>query len=148
MGMTHGTIAAMLLSDLIGGRSNPWAEAYDPNRKPIAGFADFVRENVNVAAQYTDWVTGGDVSSVDEIQPEHGAIIRDGASKVAVFRDNAGEFHTMSATCTHLGCVVNWNGVEKTWDCPCHGSRFNALGKVVNGPATRDLSPVHLRKSA
>ena len=148
MGMTHGTIAAMLLSDLIGGRSNPWAEAYDPNRKPIAGFADFVRENVNVAVQYTDWVTGGDVSWVDEIQPEHGAIIRDGASKVAVYRDNAGEFHTMSATCTHLGCVVNWNGVEKTWDCPCHGSRFNALGKVVNGPATRDLSPVHLRKSA
>jgi Rieske Fe-S protein len=148
MGMTHGTIAAMLLSDLIAGRSNPLAEVYDPNRKAIGGLADFVRENVNVAGQYADWVTGGDVSSADEIQLGQGAIIRDGASKVAVYRADGGELHTVSAVCTHLGCIVNWNKVEKTWDCPCHGSRFDALGKVIHGPATRDLSPANLRKSA
>jgi glycine/D-amino acid oxidase-like deaminating enzyme/nitrite reductase/ring-hydroxylating ferredoxin subunit len=148
MGMTHGTIAAMLLSDLIAGRTNPWTEVYDPNRKAVRGFADFVRENLNVASQYADWVTPGDVDSTNEIQPGHGAVIRDGASKVAVYREDKGELHTMSAVCTHLGCIVNWNGVEKTWDCPCHGSRFDSLGRVVNGPATRDLAPVNLRKTA
>jgi glycine/D-amino acid oxidase-like deaminating enzyme/nitrite reductase/ring-hydroxylating ferredoxin subunit len=148
MGMTHGTIAGMLLSDLVNGRSNPWADVYDPNRKAVRGFADFVRENLNVAGQYTDWVTGGDVNSVEEIPSGHGAVIRDGASKVAVYREETGKLHTMSATCTHLGCIVNWNDVEKTWDCPCHGSRFDSVGRVVNGPATRDLSSVDLRKTA
>jgi glycine/D-amino acid oxidase-like deaminating enzyme/nitrite reductase/ring-hydroxylating ferredoxin subunit len=148
MGMTHGTIAAMLLSDLIQGRDNPWIEAYDPNRKAIRGFKDFLKENVNVAGQYTDWITGGDVQGIDEIRAGTGAIVRDGASKVAVYRGDDGQVHTMSATCTHLGCIVNWNNVEKTWDCPCHGSRFDALGKVVNGPATRDLAGVDLRKTA
>jgi glycine/D-amino acid oxidase-like deaminating enzyme/nitrite reductase/ring-hydroxylating ferredoxin subunit len=148
MGMTHGTIAGMLLSDLIAGRTNAWTEAYDPNRKAIRGFADFLKENANAAAQYVDWVTGGDVSSVDQIQAGEGAVIRDGASKVAAYRAENGELHTMSAVCTHLGCIVNWNGVEKTWDCPCHGSRYDSVGRVVNGPATRDLSPVDLRKTA
>ena len=138
----------MLLSDLIAGRTNPWTEVYDPNRKAVRGFADFVRENLNVASQYADWVTPGDVDSTNEIQPGHGAVIRDGASKVAVYREDKGELHTMSAVCTHLGCIVNWNGVEKTWDCPCHGSRFDSVGRVVNGPATRDLAPVNLRKTA
>jgi len=148
MGMTHGTIAGILLPELINGREHPWLEVYDPSRKPVLGLKDFVTENVNVAFQYADWLKGGDVSSVDEIRPGEGAIIRDGAAKVAVYRSESGDVHSMSATCTHLGCVVGWNKVEKTWDCPCHGSRFDALGKVVNGPATRDLSVVSVRKIA
>jgi glycine/D-amino acid oxidase-like deaminating enzyme/nitrite reductase/ring-hydroxylating ferredoxin subunit len=148
MGMTHGTIAGMLLSDLIAGRTNPWTDVYDPNRKAVRGFAEFLKENANVAAQYADWFTAGDVGSVDQIQAGQGAVIRDGASKVAAYRAENGELHTMSAVCTHLGCIVNWNGVEKTWDCPCHGSRYDSVGRVVNGPATRDLSPVDLRKTA
>ena len=148
MGMTHGTIAGILLPELINGREHPWLEVYDPSRKPVLGLKDFVTENVNVAVQYADWLKGGDVSSVDEIRPGEGAIIRDGAAKVAVYRSESGDVHSMSATCTHLGCVVGWNKVEKTWDCPCHGSRFDALGKVVNGPATRDLSVVSVRKIA
>jgi glycine/D-amino acid oxidase-like deaminating enzyme/nitrite reductase/ring-hydroxylating ferredoxin subunit len=148
MGMTHGTIAGMLLSDLIVGRANPWVEVYDPSRKPVRGLPDFLKENVNVAVQYADWVMGGDVSSLDQIQPDTGAIVRDGVSMHAVYRGQNGQLHAMSATCTHLGCVVKWNGAEKSWDCPCHGSRFDALGKVVNGPATTDLAPVELRKIA
>src|SRR5688500_19484118 len=89
MGMTHGTIASMLLSDLIAGRENTWSEAYEPSRKPVKGARDFLRENINVAAQYADWVTGGDVSSIDEIHPGSGAILRDGASKQAVYRDDS-----------------------------------------------------------
>jgi glycine/D-amino acid oxidase-like deaminating enzyme/nitrite reductase/ring-hydroxylating ferredoxin subunit len=148
MGMTHGTIAGMILPDLIAGRENAWAEAYDPSRTPLRGISDFVKENVNVAAQYTDWLTGGEVASVGEIPPGEGAIVRDGVSKLAVYRNANGQLHAMSAACTHLGCVVNWNAVEKSWDCPCHGSRFNAMGKAVNGPATSDLEAVDERKIA
>jgi glycine/D-amino acid oxidase-like deaminating enzyme/nitrite reductase/ring-hydroxylating ferredoxin subunit len=148
MGMTHGTIAGLLLPDLIMGRDNPWAEAFDPSRKPPKGISTFLKENLNVAAQYADWVTGGDVESVQEIPAGSGAILRDGVSKVAVYRTDDGQVHAMSATCTHLGCVVRWNGAEKSWDCPCHGSRFDAFGKVVNGPATTDLAPTEARKIA
>jgi Rieske Fe-S protein len=101
-----------------------------------------VKENLNVAVQYTSWVTGGEVSSVDEITPNSGAVMRDGLTKVAVFRDEAGELHGCSAVCTHLGCIVAWNASASTWDCPCHGSRFDPYGKVLNGPAKNPLSPV------
>jgi Rieske Fe-S protein len=148
MGMTHGTIAGMLLPDLIMGRYNPRAEAFDPSRKPPKGITEFLKEDLNVAAQYTDWVTGGDVGSMNEIPAGSGAILRDGVSKLAVYRTDDGQVHAMSATCTHLGCVVRWNGAEKSWDCPCHGSRFDAFGKVVNGPATAELAPMDVRKIA
>ena len=130
------------------GRENPWTEVYDPNRKPVGGVGDFLKENINVAAQYSDWVTGGDVSTTNEIAAGSGAIVRDGTSKLAVYRSDDGELHAMSAACTHLGCVVNWNKAEKSWDCPCHGSRFDAYGKVINGPATKELASVDVRKIA
>jgi glycine/D-amino acid oxidase-like deaminating enzyme/nitrite reductase/ring-hydroxylating ferredoxin subunit len=142
MGLTHGTIAGILISDLILGRPNPWAKLYDPARKSLRPVTTFASENVNVAAQYTDYLTGGDVKSTDEIQPDTGALMRDGLTKVAVYRDKTGQLHACSAVCTHLGCVVDWNQVEKTWDCPCHGSRFDAKGKVITGPAVDDLGPV------
>ena len=135
-GMTHGTIAGMLLTDLISGRDNPWARLYDPARKTLGAIKEFVKENVNVAVQYADLVTPGDVHDVSHIPPGHGAIVRRGLGKVAVFRDDQGELHERSAICTHLGCVVQWNALERTWDCPCHGSRFHVDGHAVNGPAT------------
>jgi glycine/D-amino acid oxidase-like deaminating enzyme/nitrite reductase/ring-hydroxylating ferredoxin subunit len=141
MGMTHGTIAGMLLTDLITEETNPWADLYDPSRKTISAAKDFVKENLNVAAQYTDVLTGGEVDSVDDIELGQGAVVRSGLTKVAVYRDDDGAVHSMSAVCVHLGCIVTWNGVEKTWDCPCHGSRFDALGVVINGPANSDLPP-------
>jgi glycine/D-amino acid oxidase-like deaminating enzyme/nitrite reductase/ring-hydroxylating ferredoxin subunit len=139
MGMTHGTIAGILLTDLIRGRKNRWTDLYDPARKTLGAVGDFAKENLNVAAQYTDVLTPGDVDSVDEIANGEGAVVRSGLTKIAVYRDENGTIHSMSAVCVHLGCIVTWNSAEKTWDCPCHGSRFDALGVVVNGPANKNL---------
>jgi Rieske Fe-S protein len=143
MGLTHGTIAGMLITDLVSGRENPWEALYDPSRVPVRAAAEWARENSNVALQYADWLTGGDVVSADEIRPDSGAVMRHGLEKIAVYRDGAGRLHERSAACTHLGCIVHWNASEKTWDCPCHGSRYDKMGKVINGPANKDLAPVH-----
>ncbi len=139
MGMTHGTIAGNLLADLIMGRNSPWAEIYDPSRKTLRAVKDFAQENVNVAAQYTEIVTPGEVDSVDEIPKGEGAILRSGLKKLAVYRDDDGLIHSMSAACVHLGCIVTWNTAEKTWDCPCHGSRFDSQGSPICGPANTKL---------
>jgi len=138
-GMTHGTIAGMLITDLILGRNNPWATLYDPGRVTLRASGEFAKETANMAAQYADWVTGGDVGSVDDIAKDSGAVIRRGALKVAVYRDATGALHERSAICPHLGCIVAWNPSEKTWDCPCHGSRFSKFGEVINGPANVGL---------
>lgn len=142
MGLTHGTIAGMLLCDLILGRSNPWAALYDPSRKTIGAAREYTSENLNVARQYADWLTGGEVKAVKEIAKGSGAVMRRGLHKVAVYRDPDGALHECSAACPHLGCIVHWNRSESTWDCPCHGSRFDCYGKVINGPANRDLASV------
>lgn len=138
-GMTHGTIGGMLITDLILGRDNPWAALYDPARKTLGSVMEYVRENVNVAVQYGDLVSPGEVDDVKAIRAGEGAIVRRGLTKVAIYRDESGQLHERSAICTHLGCVVRWNSGEKTWDCPCHGSRFQTDGHVVNGPAIRRL---------
>jgi len=140
-GMTHGTIAGIILSDLIVKRPNQWASLYDPARKSIAAAGRFLQENLNVALQYGDWVTGGDVSSVQDIATGTGAVIRRGLTKVAVYRDDQGTLHECSAVCPHLGCIVQWNQNESTWDCPCHGSRFDKHGGLLIGPANVDLPP-------
>lgn len=142
MGMTHGTIAGILISDLIAGRANPWTDLYDPSRIRTGAAKDFLKENLNVAAQYAAWITAGEIASVDEIVPNSGGVLREGLMKVAVFRDESGELHRFSAVCPHLGCIVGWNGAASTWDCPCHGSRFERNGKVINGPANVDLKKV------
>jgi glycine/D-amino acid oxidase-like deaminating enzyme/nitrite reductase/ring-hydroxylating ferredoxin subunit len=140
MGMTHGTIAGILLTDLIMGRDNPWKTLYDPTRKTLRAGMEFAKEASNMVSQYTDWVTPGEVSSPDEITIGSGAILRRGIKKVAAYLDEDGSLHEMSAVCTHLGCIVAWNSTEHTWDCPCHGSRFDKYGHVVNGPANRKLA--------
>ena len=142
-GMTHGTIAGMLIRDLIVGRENEWAALYDPSRISLRAGLEWSKENLNVAAQYTELLTGGEVESADEIAAGTGAVVRRGLTKVAVYRDEDGRLHEHSAICTHLGCVVGWNDEEKSWDCPCHGSRFHREdGHVLNGPAIKGLDPV------
>lgn len=141
MGMTHGTIAGLLITDLILGKSNPWESLYNPSRKTVSAIGQFAKENLNVAKEYTSWLTGGDVSSEEEIPPNCGAVIRHGTSKLAVYRDENGTLTRMSAVCPHLKCIVSWNTTERTWDCPCHGSRFDAHGQVLDGPAYGGLSP-------
>jgi glycine/D-amino acid oxidase-like deaminating enzyme/nitrite reductase/ring-hydroxylating ferredoxin subunit len=141
MGMTHGTIAGILLADAVLGRENPWADLYNPSRIPLRAAGRFAKENVNVALQYGDYALPADVADEVEIPPGEGAVLRDGLKRTTVYRDSDGVLHRRSAICVHLGCVVSWNTLEKTWDCPCHGSRFDPLGRVVNGPANRDLDP-------
>ena len=141
-GMTHTTIGAMLITDLIAGRDNPWQAIYDPSRKVKHGLSDFVSEQANTLSKYGEWAKGGEVDSVVEIPPGQGAIVQDGARKLAVYRDDQGGLHAVSAKCTHLGCVVHWNSGERSWDCPCHGSRFDTAGEVLHGPAATALESV------
>ena len=132
----------MLLTDLIVGRQNRWTELYEPSRKSGAAVKDFLKENVSVAADYTALLTPGEVDSTEEIENGEGAIVRRGISKDAIYRDSEGVIHSVSAVCRHLGCIVAWNPSEKTWDCPCHGSRYDRFGAVIEGPANSDLPPV------
>jgi glycine/D-amino acid oxidase-like deaminating enzyme/nitrite reductase/ring-hydroxylating ferredoxin subunit len=142
-GMTHGTIAGLLLSDLIQGRENAWASLYDPGRVKFSTTSDFLKENANVVSQYAKGYLGpAEVEDEESIMAGEGGVVRHGAKRIAVYRDEGGVPHHMSAVCPHLGCVVSWNGVEKTWDCPCHGSRFDAMGEVVNGPANQALEAI------
>jgi glycine/D-amino acid oxidase-like deaminating enzyme/nitrite reductase/ring-hydroxylating ferredoxin subunit len=142
-GLTNGVAAAEILTDLIAGRDNPWAATFDSNRfKPAAAATEFLKENVNVGWRFVrDKVGGADFGSVDELEPGQGGLVRDGAGKVAAYRDEGGTLHVLSANCTHMGCTVKWNTAERSWDCPCHGSRFHFDGTVLQGPALDGLSP-------
>jgi glycine/D-amino acid oxidase-like deaminating enzyme/nitrite reductase/ring-hydroxylating ferredoxin subunit len=141
-GLTHGTLGGLLLCDLIRGRENPWAQLYRPARFRLGAVGEFTRHNVNVIGQYADWVMAADARSVDEIPRGHAGLVRHGLTKWAVHRDQAGVLHACSAICPHLGGLVRWNPNEKTWDCPCHGSRFTIDGQVINGPANTPLAAI------
>jgi glycine/D-amino acid oxidase-like deaminating enzyme/nitrite reductase/ring-hydroxylating ferredoxin subunit len=138
-GITHGTIAGMLIRDMINGTPNPWSKIYDPSRVTLSSAKEFLEENLNVVKQYGDLFNGGDSEKDDLLPINSGTVIRDGLSKLAVYRDDFGEIHAYNAICPHMKCVVHWNDAEKSFDCPCHGSRFTCYGKVVNGPANSDL---------
>lgn len=143
MGMTHSVMAGLILTDLVQGRENPWAELYRPSRVSLRSLPSLVKENLTAVSQLGSHVTPGEVHSSDDIAPGQGAIVRHGLTKVATYRDESGTLHERSATCTHLGCIVEFNGTEKSWDCPCHGSRFGVDGEVLNGPATAPLPAAH-----
>lgn len=138
-GLTHGTLAGPLLAALTAGEVHPWASLYDPARKTPN--ADWWSENANVALQYRDLLAAGDQSDVDDIARGQGAVLRRGLHRLATFRDESGILQVFTARCPHLGCSVRWNGDESSWDCPCHGSRFDPHdGRVLNGPAAHGLS--------
>ena len=143
-GMTHGTIAGMLLGDLVQGRPNPWEKIYDPHRISLSPqpLKEFAKENADVAMHFVkDYLTPDRISE-EEIPRGEGRVVRHGLHKLAVYRDENGALHHRSAVCTHMKCIVDWNTAEKSWDCPCHGSRFDPYGTVLNGPAVSDLPPV------
>jgi Rieske Fe-S protein len=143
-GLTHGTIAGDLIARLIGGREDPWHGLYDPRRKPLLALGTWLAENANVAAQYGDWAAPG---SVRPLAPLEGTVVRQGVHRLAVSRGIDGELYAFSALCPHLGCSVRWNRQERTWDCPCHGSRFDPVdGRVINGPAARGLDAIDAQR--
>ena len=148
MGMTHGTIAGILLTELILGHDHPWKSLYEPSRITARAVGDFTRETLNFGAQYADWLTPSDTASVEGVARGSGAVLRRGLSRVAVYRHEDGSVEEFSAVCPHLGCIVNWNSTERTWDCPCHGSRFGTGGRVLNGPAITGLVPASRRAGA
>jgi len=141
LGMTFGTVSAMLISDLIQKEANPWSDLFSATRvKPLASFRNYVSENVDFPSHLIrDRVTPAEENDLASLRENEGALVRVGAKKVAAYRDPEGQTHLLSPVCPHLGCYVHWNDAEKSWDCPCHGSRFDPLGKVLNGPAMSDL---------
>ena len=140
-GLAFGVESGRILADVVAGRPNEGAETFDPwRRPPLSGTAQWLKHNADSGLQFfADRARRG--GSVDDLTPGEGRVIGDGIGQKAVHRDDDGVLHAVSARCTHLGCIVRWNGAERTWDCPCHGSRFEATGEVANGPATKALEP-------
>jgi glycine/D-amino acid oxidase-like deaminating enzyme/nitrite reductase/ring-hydroxylating ferredoxin subunit len=138
-GMTHGTIAGLLINDLIHGVKNEWAAIYDPSRFHLfASGKTLLGENINGIIAYIRNNPDGDAPL--DLQPgKEGQIINREGKKYGAYIDHENHFHLVSATCTHLGCTIKWNNAEKSWDCPCHGSRFSYEGKILNGPANKNL---------
>ncbi|HEX2676006.1 MAG TPA: FAD-dependent oxidoreductase [Polyangiales bacterium] len=143
-GITHGAIAGMLIRDLIEGSDNRWTSLYDPARKSLKSLDELMRNNASVAASYVQWLGAPGASSLDDIPRGQGRIVQHGVRKLAVYRDDDGRLEVCSAACPHLGGVLHWNGLERSWDCPLHGSRFDVHGEVLNGPACNGLQVLPL----
>jgi Rieske Fe-S protein len=144
-GLTNGSVGALVIRDAILDRPNPWARVFDPNRSALAhGVGSLVTENVNVAKQLVVGRLRGRPDDLEGIVRGSGAVVSIEGQRAAVFRAEDGALHAVSGSCTHMGCVVEWNAAERTWDCPCHGSRFATDGTVLHGPATTPLEPVDL----
>ncbi|MBD1936812.1 FAD-dependent oxidoreductase [Microcoleus sp. FACHB-68] len=140
-GITFGTVAAMLLADLVQGKPNPWRDVYDPNRVPVAGASRLMTENLNVATHLIADRFKSDASRLSEVRPNEGKIVDVNGEKLAIYRDEAGTIHALSPVCSHATCIVHWNNTEKSWDCPCHGGRYSPTGQVLNGPPINGLQP-------
>ena len=138
-GITHGTLGAMIVTDAILGRTNPYRDLYSPSRFHPSSLGTWVSENANVGRQYLDWLPLARSISVDAIPKGQGAVVSDGLQKIAVHRDAHGKLSACSAVCPHLGAIVRWNPGEGTWDCPAHGSRFAADGRAIATPTISDL---------
>jgi glycine/D-amino acid oxidase-like deaminating enzyme/nitrite reductase/ring-hydroxylating ferredoxin subunit len=141
-GLTMGTVAAMIVSDLILGLENPWVELFEASRmKPLASIKNFISENIDYPSHMIgDRLSPAQAQGTEALREDEGAIVRVEGKKLAAYRDPGGELHLLSPVCPHMGCHVQWNNAEKSWDCPCHGSRFAPTGQLLNGPAVSDLA--------
>ncbi|KYC37913.1 (2Fe-2S)-binding protein [Scytonema hofmannii PCC 7110] len=138
-GMTKGTLSGMLLADKILGINNLWAELYDATRATPFFSVEGIKQNLDVGVHWVGDRIKGIGNSFVDVPNSEGKLVTVNGKKVAAYRDEGGEIHAVSAVCSHLGCVVAWNSAEKSWDCPCHGSRFNYNGTVLHGPTVKDL---------
>jgi glycine/D-amino acid oxidase-like deaminating enzyme/nitrite reductase/ring-hydroxylating ferredoxin subunit len=148
-GMTFGTLTGMMAADHVAGRTNPWSDLFDPSRKKIVGgLWDYIKENKDYPYYLIrDRFAGAEGKSAREVPRGTGKVIDSANGKIAAYRDVRGEVTKVSAVCTHMGCIVDWNEAESTWDCPCHGSRFKPDGKVIAGPAETPLAPIAASES-
>jgi Rieske Fe-S protein len=139
-GLAMGTAAARILSDEILGSEHPWAETFDPRRLPrLRSVPKLIKHNADSGLHF--FADRARRARLGGLGPGEGRVIGDGIGQKAVYRDEDGALRALSARCTHLGCIVRFNAAEQTWDCPCHGSRFELDGTVANGPATAPLEP-------
>jgi len=140
-GLSNGTAAALILTDTLSGRENPWASVFNSNRiTPAASAGRFMKENVKTVAAILAGKLSGRPSQT-ELSPGEGTVIKVNGENTAVYKDADGQGHAVPATCTHMGCTVGFNAADATWDCPCHGSRFTTDGTVIQGPAAKNLPP-------
>lgn len=144
-GMSKGTLSGMLLADTILGIKNPWMDLYDATRATPFVSANSIQQNTDVAVHWIGDRLKGLGNSLSDVANGQGKLVTIDGKKIAAYRDESGSIHAVSATCTHLGCIVNWNAAEKSWDCPCHGARFNCEGKVLHSPAIADLEALGSR---
>ena len=142
-GLIYGTLSGMLISDELNGIENEYADLYKASRhRPLKAAKDFIRENADVAVEFIKgWLTA-DLKEISEIPAGQAQVIHKDGHQVAVFKDTTGKVNITSAVCTHLGCIVHWNNAEESWDCPCHGSRFDPSGEVIEGPALEPLRKI------
>jgi len=139
-GISNGTAAAIMIADLASGTENPWLKLFDAKRiKPITGGPKLLKETAGVAANLIGGYLSKKPPSAEELSPGEAAILKIDGHNIAAYRDQSGKLHTLSAVCSHLGCLVGWNEADRTWDCPCHGSRFSLDGGVIHGPAVAPL---------
>jgi glycine/D-amino acid oxidase-like deaminating enzyme/nitrite reductase/ring-hydroxylating ferredoxin subunit len=142
-GMTLGTLGAMMAADAVERRNNPWTKLFHPRRKRMRGALTYLKENrAYPYYMIRDWLATPEGRPLRTLKRNQGAILNCRDRKVAAYRDEHGRLSLRSPICTHLKCIVGWNAAERTWDCPCHGSRFTPDGKVLAGPAEEDLQSV------
>lgn len=148
IGMTNSHISALLLTDLIVSGKNEFAHLFNPNRiKPVAGFSNFVKEAADVVSHFIgDRFSKEKIDSLVELAPGEGKIVKYEGHTLAIYKDDQGKVHALNSACTHIKCIVNWNTAEKSWDCPCHGSRFSYDGEMLTGPARKDLEIIKLEE--
>lgn len=147
-GITFGSLSGIILSDLILKGESKYEKLFDPSRLNVkAGAIDTLKESADAVFHLiADKFTAKKLNSLNEIQKEEGKTISYEGKTISVYRDAAGELHAVKSACTHMGGNVNWNAAEKTWDCPCHGARYSIDGIVLNGPATKNLEQVDMKK--
>lgn len=147
-GMIYSNVAAMVLRDMIVNKDENYINLFNPNRiKPIAGFTNFVKENADVVKQLiSKWFSVEKIKETVELAPGEGKVVKFDGHTIALYKDENSNLHAVNPVCTHMKCSVTWNIAEKSWDCPCHGARYSFEGKVLTGPADRDLEIVELKE--
>lgn len=140
-GMIYSAVAALTLSDIIVAGESRYQDLFNPNRlKPIAGFTNFVKESADVVGKLIGKVVPADkLKELSELAKGEARVVNYDGNRVAIYKDDAGKVYAVNSACTHIKCDVAWNIAEKSWDCPCHGSRFSYTGEVLTGPARKDL---------
>ena len=139
-GMTSSMVSALLLRDLICGRENQYAEVFDPSRMSSETVSESIKDGGHAVKGIAKAVLGGAEKKIDDIPEGQGGIIVSDGEKIGIYKDKDGKIYTVDAKCPHLGCQLEWNADELSWDCPCHGSRFDRFGKLISGPATEGIA--------